>query len=169
MTHSRLILEYFRRIFSAILFLFCFHTLNAQVTIFSENFGTPTGTTTLVNYALGASPATFQNGSPITFTGTGDIRSTPVSAGYVGASGGGNVFLTNAIGRDFIISGINTSSFVSLSLSFGVFKSTLADNGSALVVEVSSDGITLSCCDIYFHQISTAIITSTRSCCQLNI
>ena len=30
-------------------------------TIYSENFGTPTGTTPIATYATGTAPATFQN------------------------------------------------------------------------------------------------------------
>jgi hypothetical protein len=106
-----------------------------QTTIFSENMGTPAGTTAIASNA-------FQNGSPITFSGaTADVRNTSVSTGYTGASGGGNVFFTSTGGNaNFVISGINTSGFSSMSLSFGISKSTNASNGSEFVVEVSSDG-----------------------------
>lgn len=101
--------------------------------IFSENMGTPSGTTSIASN-------TFQN-SGFTFTGTADVRNTTVSTGYTGASGGGNVFITSSVGRNFEISGINTAGYTDLSLSFGQHKSTTASSNE-LVVEVSSDGAT---------------------------
>lgn len=105
-----------------------------QTTFFSENMGTPTGTTAIASN-------TFQN-SALTFSGSGDVRNTSVSSGYTGASGGGNVLLTNTSGADFIISGINTSGWTNLSISFGAFKSTTASSMSELALEWSSDGTT---------------------------
>lgn len=107
----------------------------AQVTIFSENMGTPGGTTTIAANV-------FQNSGTLTYSGTADVRNTTNSTGYAGASGGGNVFVTNTVGRNFEISGINTSTYSGLTLSFGHYKSTTASNGSELVVEVSPDGAT---------------------------
>ncbi|MEN9963002.1 MAG: hypothetical protein RL582_97, partial [Bacteroidota bacterium] len=127
----------FRRIVLVCVFYFLGLIAHSQVTVFSENFGTPTGTTSLATYITGTAPATFQNGSPITFTGTGSIRNTSNSTGYVGASGGGNVLL--AVGQELLISNVNSSAFASLSLSFGVLKTD--NNASSLSVEVSSDGI----------------------------
>ncbi|MCK7589698.1 lamin tail domain-containing protein [Subsaxibacter sp. CAU 1640] len=104
-----------------------------QVTIFSENMGTATGTTTIA-------ANTFQNPG-LTFTGDADVRSTGGSSGYSGASGGRNVFFTSSVGRYFEISDINTLGYSSISLSFGHLKSTTASNNQ-LSVEVSSDGVT---------------------------
>src|SRR5688500_5336305 len=112
--------------------LFSFNVI-AQTTIFSENVGTTTGTE---SYASNA----WQNSAPISFTGTGDTRSTTVSTGYTGASGGRNVFLTNNGTSTLIISGINTSNYGTLVLSFGFFKNTTASDGTELSVEVSEDG-----------------------------
>jgi hypothetical protein len=93
--------------------------------------GTPSGTTAITNN-------TFQNTS-LTFTGDTDVRTATASSGYTGASGGGNVFITSSTDRTFEISGINSSAYSSLALSFGQFKSTTAGN-NGLKVEVSSDG-----------------------------
>lgn len=101
--------------------------------IFSENMGSPSGTTAIASH-------TFQN-SGFTFTGTGDVRSTTASTGYTGASGGGNVFITNSAGRNFEISGINTIGYTGLTLSLGHYKSTSASSNE-LAVEVSPDGTT---------------------------
>ena len=109
-------------------------------TFYSENFGTPTGTTTFANYTIGTAPATFQNAAPITYTGTGDVRTSFASTGYSGASGSGLVFLTSTAGRFLQISGLNTAAYASenLILSFGNrVESTTA---GTLLVEQSTDG-----------------------------
>jgi hypothetical protein len=107
----------------------------AQTTIFSENFGTPSGTT-----AINAN--TFQNTTPILFSGTADIRTTTPSTNYTGASGNGCVFLASTTAnRDIIIAGINSLNFTDLTLSFGHYKGTNASNNE-LLVSVSEDGTT---------------------------
>jgi len=108
-----------------------------QVTIFTETIGNCCSTT---NTPI--SSTTFDN-TGLTFTGTADTRTSTVSTGYSGSSGGRNVFFTNTVGRDFIIEGIITTGYNSLTLSFGHYKSTTAANNE-LVVEVSSDGINWS-------------------------
>ena len=105
------------------------------VTLFSENMGSPSGTT-------GTASNVFQN-SGLTFAGTADVRATTASSGYTGASGSGNIFITNGVGINFTISGINTTGSTGLSLTFGHYKSTSASNNE-LVVEVSADGTTYS-------------------------
>lgn len=107
----------------------------AQTTIFSENFGTPSGTT-----AINANA--YQNGAPIVFSGTADIRSTTPSTNYTGASGNGCVFLASTTAnRDIIITGINSLNFTDLTLSFGHYKGTNASSNE-LLVSVSEDGTT---------------------------
>jgi hypothetical protein len=110
-------------------------------TIYSENFGTPSGNTLFPAYTTGTAPATFQNSSPILYTGSGDVRTSTASTGYVGASGSGNVFLTNTAGRNLIISGINTSTYTAseIQLSFGYNTNSTT---TQLVVEKSTDGTT---------------------------
>lgn len=118
-----------------LLFSLVFANSFAQ-TIFSENMGTPSATTPIASNV-------FQNGSPIVFSGTADVRATTVSSGYTGASGSGNVFFTNTAGKDLLIEGINTSAYsaANLQLTFGHYKSTTAANNE-LTVEVSTDGTT---------------------------
>jgi len=113
---------------------------NAQTSVFSENMGTPTGTTAIATYATGTAPATFQNKATLTFTGTGDMRATGVSSTYAGASGGGNVFLTSPGPKEFQIAGINTTGFSTFSISFGVSRSAVTQTLSELSLEYSSDG-----------------------------
>ena len=104
--------------------------------VFSENMGTPSGTTS-------TSSNIFQNSGTFTFTGTGDVRSTSPSNVYAGASAGGNVFLTNTAGTNFTIGGINTSNYVtgSLTLTFGALKSSTASNLTELQVSYSTDSL----------------------------
>jgi len=105
----------------------------AQTVIFSENMGNPTGETDIVDH-------TFENGSPILFSGNADIRITTPSTGYEGASGNGSVFIgSTLITQSFKVEGINTSNYNNLVLSFGHYKSTNAGSNE-LTVEVSADG-----------------------------
>jgi hypothetical protein len=120
------------------IFTFASIVTQAQVTtVFSENIGSPTGTTVYTAYTG------WQNNGTLTFTGTGDVRSTsPSTNAYTGASGAGNVFLTtNAASKTLIISNINTIGYTALNLAFGLMKNTTASNGSELTVEVSTDGV----------------------------
>lgn len=107
-------------------------------TIYSENMGTPTGTTTIANYITGTAPATFQNGSPIVYSGTGDVRATSPSSTYTGFSAGGNVFLTGTAGKYFQIDGLNTSAYSgsNIQLTFGYLT---AATTAQLVVEYSTN------------------------------
>ncbi|NML58936.1 T9SS type A sorting domain-containing protein [Chryseobacterium sp. RJ-7-14] len=107
-------------------------SLFAQTTIYSENMGNPSTTT-----AIAAN--SFQNAAPILYSGTADVRSTTSSTGYIGASGGGNIFFTGTVGTNFIVSGIDTSSYSNIQMSFGQLKTTNAANNE-LTVEVSTDG-----------------------------
>lgn len=117
-------------------FLLAFSSsLVAQTTIFSENVGTPSGTTLISLPYTG-----WQNYGVLTYSGTGDVRITGASTGYTGASGSGNVFLTNTVGKDVIIGGINSSGYSSIVLSFGITKSVSASTGSDLVIEYSTNG-----------------------------
>ena len=110
----------------------------AQTTIYSENFGNPAATTLLTAYTG------YQNSAPITYSGTADVR-TSMPSDYTGASGQGCVFIagvTTASGnqaKTLIISGINTTNYQDLTLSFGHQKGTNASSNE-LKVEVSSNG-----------------------------
>lgn len=100
-------------------------------TFYSENMGTPSGTTAInVNV--------FQNSAPIVYSGTADVRATSPSSGYNGASAGGNV-LINAVDEYFQIDGLNSSAYNSadLQLSFGI--NTPSNVSNVLAVEVSTD------------------------------
>ena len=105
-------------------------------TIFSENMGAPTANTSIA-------ANTFQNSGTLSFAGTGDVRITTPSSGYTGASGDGSVFITQTANLFFEISGINTTGYSNLALSFGHHKNTSAGSNE-LAVEVSADGTTYS-------------------------
>lgn len=119
-----------KKIYSLLLLLVVGYSSFGQ-TIYSENMGAPSATTAI-------SANVFQNTTPIVYSGTADVRSTAVSTGYTGASGGGNVFF-NAATDNFQIDGINTSAYTTanLQLSFGVNTPTAVTN--LLTVEVSTD------------------------------
>lgn len=107
--------------------------LNAQTVIFSENLGTPTTTTSIVNYSAGTAPATFQNKGTLTYgngdqAGSADLRVTSPSSTYSGASGTGNVFFTGSGTIGFSIESINASAYNTLQLSYGYRK----ESGSVL-------------------------------------
>ena len=105
----------------------------AQTTIFSENMGTPSGTTAIADN-------TFQNVSPIAFSGTADIRISTPSDTYAGASGSGCVFLGGTTpAKIFTIEGINSLNYSDITLSFGHQKGTNAGSNE-LTVSVSEDG-----------------------------
>lgn len=110
----------------------------SQTTVYTENFGNPSTTTLLTAYSG------FQTGSPVTYSGTADVR-TSTPSDYSGASGQGCVFLggvTTASGtpaKTLIISGINTQNYQNLTLSFGHQKGTNASSNE-LKVEVSDNG-----------------------------
>ena len=82
----------------------------------------------------------FENDA-LTMSGTGDMRTTSasVTTDYSSASGTYNVML-NAANEYFQISDINTASYSSLVLSFGIRKNTNAETGSTMSIQVSSDG-----------------------------
>ena len=116
----------------------------AQTTIFSENMGTPPtnpAQTQIANH-------TFQNGSPIIYSGDAvmvlpnnpDIAMP--SNGYAGASGGGctAIFATDKI---FMIEGINTLNYSDITLSFGQLKGN-AQNSNTITIETSTNGTTWS-------------------------
>lgn len=110
-------------------------------TFYSENFGTPTGTTAIATYATQTAPATFQNTTPISYSGTGDVRASAASSGYVGSTGGGNIFMTGTAGRNFVIDGLNTVAYptANIVLSFGYLTNATT---TQIVVEQSVDGTT---------------------------
>lgn len=122
------------RILGVVLFLIIPSVLSAQ--IFTESIGTVGGTTLLATHEAANG---FDNDS-YTMTGTGDVRNTSPSSGYTGSSGGANIFITNTSGVFFQIEGINTLSCTLTSITYGIFKSSTASNGSDMICEVSSDG-----------------------------
>ena len=131
----------------ALLFTLTFSCISFGQTIFSENMGTPTGTTLIPAYIAGTAPATFQNGTPIVYSGTADVRASTPST-YTGASGGGNVWLAGVAiatppvaNKYFQIDGINTLAYSSpnIKMSFGYLTSPVT---SLLVLEYSTNGTT---------------------------
>lgn len=117
------------------LLLLTFTQSNAITTIFSENFGSPSATTLITAYTG------WQNTSPIAFSGNADIRTSNASTGYTGASGNGNVWLAfNAENKYIQISGINTSGYSDITLSFGLKREQTAGTAAMLNIQVSQNG-----------------------------
>jgi len=126
-----------KKIYALLLILLT--SLSFGQTFYSESMGVPSSTTLIPAYTIGTAPATFQNSSPILYSGNGDVR-TSTASNYPGASGGGNIwFTTTAPIRFFQIDGIDTSSYntADLQLKFGYLTSNLSNH---LIVEQSSDG-----------------------------
>jgi len=133
-----------------------------QTTIFSENFGTPTGTTTIPNYVNGTAPATFQRKATHLFAGSADIRITSPSSTYTGFSAGGNLWLTNTANRDLVISKINTLNHTFITLSFGFFQTSAT--AQIILAEFSTDSINWT--NIAFTRPSSgawALVTATTN------
>ena len=105
--------------------------------LFHEDMGTVSATTSIATHETNNG---FESDS-LTMSGTGDVRITSTSNGYIDASGGANIFLTNTVGRTFQIAGINTLNKSNLQLSFGLQRSNTAVNGSELQVRYSTDGV----------------------------
>lgn len=126
-----------KKIYSLLLLLIS--AVSFGQTIYSENMGIPTASTLIPAYNMGTAPATFQNGSPIVYSGNGDIRISSASTTYTGASGGGNAYLAATAGKFFQIDGLNTttSTTANLRLSFGYLTALFAT--VQVVVEYSTN------------------------------
>lgn len=112
-------------------------SLNAAI-IFTESLGTIATTTAIPTHETANG---FDNDA-LTFSGTGDLRSTSASSGYGGASGAANVFLTGNVASNLKIAGISSVGYTvgSIGVSFGAFKNTTASDMTTLVLEYSADG-----------------------------
>ncbi len=121
---------------------------------------TVTGTTfniyneTVGNGSIGISVGSYTGwnfSTPITYSGTAGVQSSYSSAGtYTNASGNGNVYIPND--TYLSISGINTTGYTDIWLSFGVHKDNSAETGTNFQVDVY-DGVTLF--GTYFVNIPT--------------
>lgn len=108
----------------------------AQQTLM-ETFGTVPGTTSIAAHE--AANGFVINGAA--YSGTADLRSTTVSTGYPGASGGANVFFTNSGTASLIITGLTpNASCSSITLTFGIQKNINADDGANFQIQYSTNG-----------------------------
>lgn len=114
------------------------NAFNVAYALFTETVGTISSNPTAI--ATHEAANGFDN-DPFTMTGTGELRNSLPSSGYAGASGSANVFLTNSGTPNFQIAGINTVGLNPVSISFGVKKEANDQDGSALRVDYSTDGI----------------------------
>ncbi len=126
-----------------VLFLQCTHVFS-QIA-YSENFGnggTSTSTTSISTYQVGTAPNTFQQTSPITYSGIGEVvgpnctianyRPSTLGTSYTGASGGGFIVLVSSYAspgdRYIIIDGLNTSNITAPILKLGAKVSAYQAN-----------------------------------------
>jgi len=100
---------------------------NAQTVIMSENMGSPVAESSIAAH-------TFQNSGVYTYSGNAVVDNATISAGYPGASGGGNVLFQNQIEYTLDITGINTTGFTDISLSFGAHKQLSSSDMSEFTV-----------------------------------
>lgn len=117
-----------------ILFMLLAVTGTAQVTVFSESFGTTSVNTSASTYTG------YQHYGEQTYTGNASIRNTLPSTGYAGASGNANVYFPTTVGTSITVSGINTYCYLYAFLSVGIWKSSTSSNGSEFTVEYSDNG-----------------------------
>jgi len=95
-----------------------------RATIFSENMGTPSGTTPITSNVFENSGLTFSQGGQ---ANPADVRSSSNSSGYAGASGSGNVYFTSISGAyGFSIEGIYAAGHREMQLSYGYRKESSA-------------------------------------------
>ncbi len=119
-----------KKLLLSLLFLASIGT-KAQI---AENMGNPGITTAVTSYTG------WQNNGAFTYAGTADVRTSSASSGYAGASGAGNVFITNTVGRNFSIAGISTATLINPAIEFGLYKSSTASDATDLTFEYSTNG-----------------------------
>ncbi|NEU06847.1 hypothetical protein GZH53_00850, partial [Flavihumibacter sp. R14] len=127
---------------------FTYYCVNPSNAVFTESIGAGSGTQTI---AAREAANGFDNDSyTMTGSATTALANVTTSAAsnatndYGLASASGNVFIDNSPSAFFQIADINTSGLSNLQLSFGIYKNTLPETGSNLIIEVSSDGTSYS-------------------------
>lgn len=163
-----------KKLFTAFCLTICSILSFAQFTAFSENIGgTPVSSSTPVSTYTG-----YQNYgiNGITFGGVAaTVRTTEPSSGYATASGGNNVYMpaTSNMGvqSTFQTSNINITNATDIKVSFGVFKSTTAENGNNLILAIVVDGSPLGFSpslptgagSAVWHYVTTNVVIPTGS------
>ena len=121
---------------------FCaFFNLNTSAqrtyTLYNETIGSYAGSISVTAYTGWSNGTRYMHTVP---SGTASVNNLIIPSNYPGASGGTPV--TVPAGSTWVISGINTSAFSAINLSFGIHKSNVRTSGADMNIEVSSDGIT---------------------------
>jgi len=154
--------NYFKSSLMILLMCFGFANLWGQETLFSEGMGTGSGTNGTAISTWETSNR-FDNVS-LTFSGTGDVRSSNANTGnYTPYSGTWNILLNsgNTTPETFIIDGIDATNYTDLVLSFGVRKMTNAETGSNLTVSYSTTGASGSYTSISWGTLPTGTNTGS--------
>ncbi len=100
---------------------------HSQTVIMSEDMGNPAAQTSIAAHA-------FQNTGVYNYSGNAVVDNATNSAGYPGASGGGNVLFQNQIEYTLDIGDINTEGFSDITLSFGAHKQLSSSDMSEFTV-----------------------------------
>src|SRR6218665_1895172 len=114
--------------------LFSIFPGKAQTVIFSENMGSSgAGSNPSIN-----SFSAWQNTicPYYSYSGTGSV-----SANVASGTGGNNIQLDAGANRTFIISGISTLGYGSISLSYNLYNSNILSSAAGFSVEISTDGV----------------------------
>ncbi|MBI2260006.1 MAG: T9SS type A sorting domain-containing protein [Flavobacteriia bacterium] len=126
-----------------VFFVFFSPLLFSQVLLYSENMYNGAGGASGDNIATHEANNRF-NLDGLTYSGTGDMRTTTASSGYPNASGTWNVML-NAAAETFVMHGLamggSCGALGNVNVGFGVRKGTLASDGSTLILEYSTAGV----------------------------
>lgn len=98
-----------------------------------ETVGTPSSSCAVASYSG------WTNNGVLSFAGNAEVQNVNPS-NNLSASAGGNVYFTNTVGTNMVISGFSTSSVpLSLDITFGMYGYN-PNNLSELVLEYSTDG-----------------------------
>lgn len=121
----------------------------AQYTIFAENMGSTSVGASILSARTYVGYQNYNNGSITYLAPTGStatIRNNANSSSdYSTASGGNYVFIMGNNNAYFTIANIPITGATNLRLTFGVSKSTIDNDGSALEVQITvDDGATIS-------------------------
>lgn len=116
----------------------------AYAQVFEESMGTVTKNISIADHHAAKG---FKNSESLKFSGSAEVQligATPGNSVYTTLFGepsrGANIRISDVLGTDFVISGINTKDIKSPVLGFGILKGFVRSNGSDLAVEYSLDG-----------------------------
>lgn len=137
-----------QRIKVAVLLLFTGLSMSvfSAETIFTENFGSP-------ELSVSVSKYTGYDNPDATYEGTAMLRNTAKSIDCVSVIEYGNVLLL--YGEYFHVSGINTTDYNSVKLTFGMYNSSNKATADSVQFQVSEDGANWT--DVHLKSFSSIV------------